>query len=222
MNRVNRVKRLKEQLDEFNAANKNIKFTLGTLVVTGWCVFLIIIATFTRIDFSHYMVGLHSSAAGSFLKLHSYSYIPQVPVIFFIAALIGNRYGILSVLIYITLGLTMFPLFALGGGLSYVLQYNFGYIVAYIPAIYIVSFILKDRLSYGNIAKATIFGVLTIHIIGVFYLILMAIAHQDSFVNVTNWISMQSGMKIIYDFIFGFLALLLSRPVKYILWLSMS
>ncbi len=219
---MDKTKRLREQLEEFNAANKNIKFTFGTLVVTAWCVFLIVIATFTRIDFSHYMLGLHGLSTGSFVKVLSYSYVPQVPVIFFIAALIGNRFGILSVLIYITLGLTLFPIFALGGGLNYVFQYNFGYILAYIPAIYIVSFMLKDKFSYGNIAKATLLGVLTIHIIGVFYLILMAIIHHDSFANVTSWMFMQSGMKLIYDFIFGFLALWISKPVKHILWLSMS
>ena len=49
---MDKPKRLKEQLDEFDAANKKVRFTFGTLVVTGWCVFLIIIATFTQIDFS--------------------------------------------------------------------------------------------------------------------------------------------------------------------------
>ena len=33
---MDKPKRLKEQLDEFDAANKKVKFTFGTLVVTGW------------------------------------------------------------------------------------------------------------------------------------------------------------------------------------------
>lgn len=219
---MSNTKRLKQELEDFNAANKKTRLTLGTLVVMGWCVFLIVIATFTQIDFSHYMLGSLDPASDKFVFLKHYSYVPQVPIIFFIAALIGKRFGILSVVIYILLGLFAFPIFALGGGLKYLFEYNFGYILAYIPAIYIVSFLLKDKFLYGNIAKASLLGVLTIHVIGVFYLILMAIIHRDAFSNVSGWIFMQSGAKMIYDFIFGFFAILISRPVKQILWLSMG
>ena len=63
---------------------------------------------------------------------------------------------------------------------------------------------------------------MTIHIVGVFYLMLMAIIHRDAFSNVAGWIYMQSGVKMVYDFVFGFLAILISRPVKQILWISMG
>ena len=105
---------------------------------------------------------------------------------------------------------------------AYLFQYNFGYILAFIPAVFIVAFMLKDKFNYLNIAKATLMGVLTIHIIGIFYLILMAIIHQDSFSHVVHWIVIQSGLKILYDTIFGYFAILISKPIKHILWLSMS
>ena len=219
---MDKPKRLREQLDEFDAANKKVKFTFGTLVVTGWCVFLIIIATFTQIDFSHYMIGTLDPVKGPLITIKNYSYIPQIPVILFIAALIGKRFGIAAVTIYIVLGLSVFPLFALGGGITYLFQYSFGYIIAYIPAIFVTAFVLQNQFSYGKVAKAAFFGVLTIHLIGIFYLILMAIIHKDPFSNVLGWISMQSGIKIIYDYIFGFLAILLAKPARYILWLSMA
>ena len=76
------TKRLKEELDAFNAENKKLKITFGTLVVMGWCVFLIIIATFTQLDFSHYVPGSLNPADPSFLKLKHCVYIPQIPVIF--------------------------------------------------------------------------------------------------------------------------------------------
>ena len=193
------TKRLKEELDAFNAENKKLRITMGTLVVMGWCVFLIIIATFTELDFNHYLLSLPSEN-GSFFKLKHCIYIPQVPVIFFIAALIGKRFGMTAVSIYILLGLLFFPIFALGGGINYIFQYNFGYILAYLPAVFIVAFTLKDKFNYLTVAKADLLGVMTIHIIGIFYLILMAIIHQDSFTNVSNWIVMQSGPKMIYDY----------------------
>lgn len=216
------TKRLKEELEEFNAENKKLRITMGTLVVMGWCVFLIIIATFTQFDFTYYVPWLPDNADGNIFKLKHCIYIPQIPVIFFIAALIGKRFGITAVLIYILLGLTFFPVFALGGGIGYIFEYNFGYILAYIPAVFIVAFLLKDKQNYWTIATATFFGVLTIHTIGIFYLILMAIIHQDPFSQVVGWITMQSGTKMIYDFIFGYLAILLSKPIKQILWLSMG
>ncbi len=216
------TKRLREELDAFNAENKKLKITMGTLVVMGWCVFLIIIATFTQLDFTHYVIGSMNPADPAFLKLKHCTYIPQIPVIFFIAALIGKRFGITAVTIYILLGLTLIPVFGLGGGLGYIFQYNFGYILAYIPAVFIVAFLLKDKFNYANVAKADLLGVLTIHIIGIFYLILMAIIHRDPFSHVVGWITLQTGSKIIYDFIFGYFAILLSKPVKHILWLSMG
>ena len=215
------TKRLKTELDAFNAENKKLKITMGTLIVMAWCVFLIIIATFTQFDFYHYVLSIPPEN-GSFWNLKHCIYIPQVPVIFFIAALIGKRFGMTAVSIYILLGLTFFPIFALGGGISYLFQYNFGYILAYLPAVFIVSFMIKDKFSYLNIAKATLMGVLTIHIIGVFYLILMAIIHQDSFNHVIHWIVIQSGLKILYDIVFGYFAILISKPIKHILWLSMG
>lgn len=215
------TKRLKEELDAFNAANKKLKITMGTLVVMGWCVFLIIIATFTQLDFYYYIPNFPFNLE-NFWKIKHCIYIPQVPVIFFIAALIGKRFGMTAVTIYILLGLLFFPIFALGGGLGYLFEYNFGYILAYLPAVFIVSFMLKDKFNYATIAKADILGVLTIHIIGIFYLILMAIIHRDLFTNVAGWIVMQSGTKMLYDFIFGYFAILISRPVKQILWISMG
>ena len=217
---MNEQKRLREQLEEFNAANKKVRFTFGTLVVTGWCVFLIIIATFTQFNFSHYV--LTNPSSGSWWALKNYSYIPQIPIILFIAALIGKRFGILAVTIYIALGLALFPLFALGGGLPYLFEYSFGYIIAYIPAIFVTSFVLQNKFTYGNIAKAAFFGTITIHLIGIFYLILMAIIHRDTFSSVSDWISIQSGVKMVYDFIFGFLAILLAKPVRQILWITMG
>ena len=143
-------------------------------------------------------------------------------MIFFIASLIGKRFGTTAVTIYILLGLTFFPIFALGGGIKYIFEYNFGYILAYLPAVFIVAFMLKDKFNYATVFKADLLGVLTIHTIGIFYLILMAIIHQDLFSNVVGWIIMQSGTKMLYDFVFGYFAILLSKPVKQIIWLSMG
>ena len=83
---------------------------MGTLVLTGLCVLLIIVATFTQVTLKHPYIPFDTL---SFLAvetneteiLHhfikSYKYIPQIPVVFFIVALMGRKFGILSIILYI-------------------------------------------------------------------------------------------------------------------------
>ena len=51
-----------------------------------------------------------------------------------LVAVSGKR--IYSILLYILLGLFAIPVFALGGGPKYIFEYGFGYILAYIPAVF--------------------------------------------------------------------------------------
>ena len=46
--------------------------------------------------------------------------------------LLGERLGALAVLVYIALGLLGVPVFASGGGPSYVLQPTFGYLIGFV------------------------------------------------------------------------------------------
>ena len=156
-------KRVKEGIKKFHTKNPRIKFCLGTLALVGLCVMFLIIATFTQIKFNMSDVGLDS-----YLK---FEYIPQIPVVLFIAALLGECWGLLTILLYIGFGLTgIYPVFALGGGFSYVFQYNFGYILAYIFAVLLVSKELKKGTSFWHLILATLYGVFIIHIIGILYL----------------------------------------------------
>ena len=51
--------------------------------------------------------------------------------------LLGPKYGSISVLLYVCLGLCGVPVFAMGGGLGYVLQPTFGYVMGFILGAYI-------------------------------------------------------------------------------------
>lgn len=225
------MKRIKPELKKFQYNNEAMKFNLGTLVISLFCVLLIIIATFTQIKFSHFiipseaLVNLFEFIGENHDKadfLIHYEYIPQIPVIMFIAGLLGRRFATFVVAVYIIAGLTFLPIFALGGGIKYILQYNFGYIIAYLPAVWFGARILEKSFSFVNIAKASILGVLIIHAIGIFYLIFIALIKQDGFNFICDVIAVQSGVKIVYDFIFSYLLIAFSRFVKHILWLAMN
>ncbi len=225
------TKRIEKQLNNFRYVNQPMKLTLGTLVLTGICSFLIVIATFTQFDFNHFIlpfdflsyIGANfkdPSVYAHFIK--HYRYIPQIPAILFIVALLGRRFGITSVLLYILTGLFLAPVFALGGGLNYVFEYSFGYILAYVPAVFFAGSILRSGLSYRNMAQASLVGVLTIHFFGIVYMMFMSALNHENWNMISGWITAQSGVKILYDLLFGFLAMVLAKLAKKLLWVAIG
>lgn len=225
------TKRISKQLDKLRYQNQPLNLNIGVLTLTGLCSFLIVIATFTQFDFNHLILPLDSfSYFGADFKnpavvqhfLKHCRYIPQIPAIMFIATLLGRRFGIASVVLYILVGLFLAPVFALGGGLDYVFQYGFGYIIAYIPAVFFAGSILKSGITYRNMAQATLVGVLTIHIIGILYMLFLGTIQSENLGLVMGWIKAQSGIKIIYDIILGFMAMIAAKYTKKALWIAIG
>lgn len=225
------TKRIAKQLNKFKYQNQPLRLNLAVLSLIGVCSFLVVIATFTQFDFNHFILPIDAfsyidsnfknpTVIAHFLK--HYRYIPQIPTIMFIAVLLGRRFGIASVLIYILAGLFLAPVFALGGGIEYVFQYGFGYILAYIPAVFFSGSILKSGLTYRNMAQATLVGVLTIHIVGILYMLFIAALQKENSALILGWISAQSGSKIFYDLIFGFLAMVVAKYTKKALWIAIG
>lgn len=218
----------KENVFKYNG--EPVKMTLGTVILTCLCVMLLIIATFTQLSFSHFVVpgdflnyintgGFFSGTKHHFLKY--YRYIPQIPVIMFIAALLGKIFGVIAVFVYIAIGLFVYPVFALGGGPRYIFEYNFGYILAYIPAVFFTASILKSGFSVKNVLKAAFVGVLTIHFTGILYTLLIGAISQTSNALLIGWIIAQSGVKIVYDYIFSVIAIAIAHLTKKFLWITM-
>ncbi len=208
------TKRIQDEIQQLKCNDRELAFSFGTLVITLMCSFLIVIATFTQIKFNYSWLGLRGAAA-------HYSYIAQVPVIAFIATLLGRKFGLLSVLLYIICGL-FFPIYALGGGLHYILEYSFGYILAYIPGVFIAAWILSKECSFRSIVFAALACVLVIHLTGMFYLLLVLIIRHESMSYAYDFLVLQNGLKIVYDFIISIFAVYLARLTKQILWLAIG
>lgn len=117
------------------------------------------------------------TAVGAFLKIP----IPYVPFtlqfLFVILAglLLGSRLGLLSQVIYIAVGLSGAPVFASGGGIGYVLQPTFGYLLGFAAAAYAVGRLRekwkKDGLKYSFIY--CLVGLALVYAIGAAYLYLI-------------------------------------------------
>ncbi|MCD7780485.1 MAG: biotin transporter BioY [Candidatus Gastranaerophilales bacterium] len=210
-------KRLKAGIKKIRKPDVKIRFCFGTMALVFACVMLLIIATFTQIKINF---NIPDNGIISYLK---FEYIPQIPVVIFIAALLGEYWGLIAVLIYIFLGLSpWYPIFALGGGLSYVFQYNFGYIFAFIFAVLFTSKELKNSNSVMSFLLSVLYGVFAIHITGILYLIVIALIRHDSWDFIYSVIYFQSLSKILYDIVFGFLAVLLAKGCRKLLWIIMG
>lgn len=223
------TKRIEKQLNSFKYKGEPIKITLGTLVITALCVLLIIVATFTQVTIYHPYLPLDTfgflsqnpdsyDISQHFIK--KYQYIPQIPVVFFIVSLMGRRFGMLAVIGYIILGL-FFPIFALGGGLSYLFEYGFGYILAFLPAIFFAGTLLKTKPDFLRILMIAAIGVITIHILGVLYMLFIATLRHAPMNLISNWISSQSGIQVFYDIFFTVVGIYLGRQARKLLWIVM-
>lgn len=203
---------------------EGIRLSGGSILLMLCCTFLLIISTFVQVNINHFIIpsGLFN---GEHLVMsdfiHTYKLIPQIPVVMFIGAFLGRKYGITSLLIYLLLGLFIIPVFALGGGPKYIFEYSFGYILAYIPAVFFAGSILKSGFTNRNIIQAVIVGVLTIHLIGTLYMLFIASIRQEGWAFMSGWITAQSGIKIIYDFVFSLIAVFIAKYAKIVLWFYM-
>ncbi len=210
-------KRIKAEIKKFHKPDVRIKFCLGTLAIVSMCVMLLITATFTQIKVNF---NIPDNGILAYLK---FEYIPQIPVVLFIAAILGEVWGLFAVLIYIIMGLTpWFPVFAVGGGLSYIFQYNFGYIFAYIFAVILFTKELRNGISPLNTLLAVFYGVFSIHLIGILYLTVIALIRHDSWDFIWNVIYFQSLSKILYDVVFSILAVIMAKGCRKMLWIIMG
>ena len=139
---------------------------------------------------------------------------------FYVVSLMGRRYGMTAIVLYIILGL-FFPIFALGGGISYLFEYGFGYILAFLPAIFFTGTILKGKPDFLRIIIVAAIGVLTIHILGVLYMLFIATLRHAPMDLVWGWISSQSGIQVIYDIFFTTVAIWFGKESRKLFWIVM-
>lgn len=118
------------------------------------------------------------TAIGAFITIP----IPPVPFsmqIFFAilsGLILGANQGAASVGVYILLGLVGLPVFTKGGGLSYIFQPTFGYLIGFVAGAWLAGYIVKKRGDYSikTMLLAAFAGAGVDFVIGIpyFYLIM--------------------------------------------------
>lgn len=199
---------------------KKIIIPWANFVVIIFGVLLIFMSTFINLNIKHYILPNDLFAGKNFSAedfIFSFCLIPQIPIIMFICSVLGKRMALTSVFLYIIAGLFFVPVFALGGGIKYVFEYGFGYILAYIPATVIAGNLLGRKYDFPAMIKASVAGVLTIHILGIFYMVIIALLKHAGTDFISGWICAQSGLKIIYDIIASFVLILIGKYLHFCL-----
>ena len=213
-------KRYKDIFDQYIYKGEVTPLTIGTLIVCALCFLFLIIATFTQINFSHpwfeYIKGIGFTPA-----FKNITYTPQIPIMIFIIYILGIKFSYITFVIYLLTGFFIWPIFIYGGGIDYIQNYLFGYLVGFIFAILFSGTILKLNHSLKFRIIAAITGVITIHSIGFIYCIILAIFRIIDFNLILPIAKAMSG-KFIYDLIFSMLALTVGPYIKSILWICMK
>jgi biotin transport system substrate-specific component len=97
----------------------------------------------------------------------------QIGAVLLVGCLGGKNAGALSQIAYLALGLTLLPVFAQGGGISYVKQPYFGYLLGFIPGAWVCGFFaFQAKPQLLTLFFSCICGLVTVHITGLIYLLL--------------------------------------------------
>ncbi len=119
-------------------------------------------------------------AAGAFMKIP----IPYVPFTLqflftnLAGLLLGKKKGLISVCLYIFIGLAGIPVFTQGGGLGYIFQPSFGYIIGFAVGTWLAGLIAErgDTIKsyilagFADFAAVFAFGLVYFYLIMNFYL----------------------------------------------------
>lgn len=116
--------------------------------------------------------------AGAFIRIP----VPVVPFtlqfLFTMLAglLLGGKLGALSVCIYMAMGLLGLPVFAEGGGPSYIFKPSFGYIIGFAVAAYVTGVIANKvaKPDYKRLLAANFIGLGIVYLFGMIYYYLIS------------------------------------------------
>ena len=117
------------------------------------------------------------SAAGAFIRLEMpyISFTFQTLFAVLAGMILGARRGVMSQIVYILIGLIGLPVFAKGGGLAYIAQPSFGYILGFPLCAAVSGTIMRKKTSVPARAvlrslAASFAGFFSVYLIGLPYM----------------------------------------------------
>lgn len=154
------------------------------------------------------------------------TYTAQLPLMLMVAAVLGPFMGPATLLIFLIAGLAMFPLFANGGGWSYVFEPGFGYLLGALFAGFWLSRTFHKPLQKNDgrsrslkLLKKTLVATMVMHITGLLALVSLSILGRLAWGELGGWMFYLSIEKIPYDLLATLILLCLVRQIRLALWL---
>ena len=124
---------------------------------------MILIALFTAL-----------TAIGAFIRIP----IPPVPItlqlvfVIYAGIFLGARKAFISQLLYLMIGLIGIPIFANGGGITYVFQPTFGYLIGFLLCATVVGYGVDrmGKVTFSGVLGWSCLGLVLVYVVGVLYL----------------------------------------------------
>lgn len=136
------------------------------------------------------------TAVGAFIRfpLGAYAFSLQDMFVVMAGVLLGWKWGAISQIVYVALGLIGLPIFLQGGGLGYVFQPSFGFLLGMIPAAALTGVLAGDGSSPKRVALASFLGLAVMYLIGVPYMGLILNVYMGKGLSV--WTIVRTGLLV--------------------------
>ncbi len=155
------------------------------------------------------------TAVGAFLKipLGTMSLTLQFLFTAMAGVLLGAKWGAISKFVYVAIGLVGIPVFTMGGGLGYVFQPSFGFLLGLIPAAFVIGFLSNRWSGILGVAISCIVGLAVLYLFGLPYMWAMC---NYLGIEMSVATAFKSGMLIYLpgDFIKIAVTVLVTPPIK--------
>lgn len=117
--------------------------------------------------FAALFAGLIAVGAQIRIPLGPVPFTLQVPMVLLAGMLLGKKMGLISITVYIFIGLIGIPVFAGAGGLASLVSPSFGFVLGFIPGVMITAAGGKEHT--GQMITFTLLGMGAIFICGILY-----------------------------------------------------
>lgn len=157
------------------------------------------------------------TAAGIFVRIPipgtPMSFTLQTFFIFLAGLMLEPKYAVISQVVYAAIGLLGLPVFMNGGGVSYVLQPSFGFIIGFGVSAWLISLLVRKKILtfisqpkdaprlglYVKIAGYALMSLLVMYVFGITYMYLIMTLYMGKEITLDYLIFTANGIFILFD-----------------------
>lgn len=138
-----------------------------------------------------YITGFPWAWSDQGIATYSLGVTYQIGAVLLVGCLGGKNAGALSQIAYLAIGLTWWRVFAQGGGIGYIKEPTFGYLLGFVPGAWVCGYLAFQRPpKLEFLALSCIFGLLCIHLSGLIYLVILDIFNLGGLESLSLWQSL--------------------------------